>query len=422
MYSTLKAALLFWKRLSLQLQAWGFKLNAYDSCVANKDINGKQCTIVWHVDDLKISHVDPAVVTDVIKLIESEFGKEAPLTISRGKVHDYLGMKINFEIPGKVQFIMEDYVKTVLEESPADMSGEAATPAANHLFETNSNSPTLLDKDKSELFHHITAKLLFLCKRARPDIQTAVAFLCTRVKAPDVDDYKKLARVIKYLRGTVNMPLTLEAENLQLVKWWVDASFAVHEDMKSHTGGAMSLGKGVIYGTSTRQKINTKSSTEAELVGVNEVLPQVLWTRYFLEEQGYGVIESIVYQDNQSAILLEKNGRASSSKRTRHINIRYFFVTDRINAGELEIQYCPTGYMIADFFTKALQGTAFKSFRDIIMNTDHVSGRFHDHRSVLEQEEMNEVAELTSVNEPKEKESQWILVTKKTKYQNTKKT
>ena len=422
LYGTLKAALLFWKRLSSQLQAWGFKLNAYDSCVANKDINGKQCTIVWHVNDLKISHVDPAVVTDVIKLIESEFGKEAPLTITRGKVHDYLGMKINFEIPGKVQFIMEDYVKTVLEESPADMSGEAATPAANHLFETNSNSPTLLDKDKSELFHHITAKLLFLCKRARPDIQTAVAFLCTRVKAPDVDDYKKLARVIKYLRGTVNMPLTLEAENLQLVKWWVDASFAVHEDMKSHTGGAMSLGKGVIYGTSTRQKINTKSSTEAELVGVNEVLPQVLWTRYFLEEQGYGVIESIVYQDNQSAILLEKNGRASSSKRTRHINIRYFFVTDRINAGELEIQYCPTGYMIADFFTKALQGTAFKSFRDIIMNTDHVSGRFHDHRSVLEQEEMNEVAELTSVNEPKEKESQWILVTKKTKYQNTKKT
>ena len=113
LYGTLKAALLFWKRLSSQLQEWGFTLNPYDSCVANKNIDGQQCTIIWHVDDLKISHIDPNVVTDVIKLIESEFGKEAPLTIRRGKVHDYLGMKINFSIPGKVQFTMEDYVKAV---------------------------------------------------------------------------------------------------------------------------------------------------------------------------------------------------------------------------------------------------------------------------------------------------------------------
>ena len=86
-------------------------------------------------------------------------------------------------------------------------------------------------------------------------------------------------------RGTVDIALTLEADSLQLMKWWIDASYAVHPDMKSRTGGAFSLGKGVIYGTSTRQKINTKSSTEAELVGVNDVMPQILWTRYFLDAQ-----------------------------------------------------------------------------------------------------------------------------------------
>ena len=102
------------------------------------------------------------------------------------------------------------------------------------------------------MFHHNVAKLLFLCKRARPDIETAVAFLCTHVKAPDTDDYKKLTRVMRYLRGTVNMPLTLEAESMQIVKWWVDASFAVNPEMKSHTGAVMTLGKGGIYGTSTR--------------------------------------------------------------------------------------------------------------------------------------------------------------------------
>jgi hypothetical protein len=144
---------------------------------------------------------------------------------------------------------------------------------------------------------------------------------------------KKLARVIKYLRSTPDIGLTLEAEWTQIVKWWVDASYAVHPDMRSHTGGAMSMGKGTAYGTSTRQRLNTKSSTEAELVGVNEVLPQILWIRYFLQEQGYTATESIVYQDNQSAILLEKNGKASSSKWTRHIKIRYFFVTDPFNSG-----------------------------------------------------------------------------------------
>ena len=157
---------------------------------------------------------------------------------------------------------------------------------------------------------------------------------------------------------------------MTIVKWWVDASFAVHPDMRSHTGAVMSIGKGAIYSSSTRQKINTRSSTEGELVGVNDTLPQIIWTRNFLEAQGYKMRPADVYQDNQSAILLEKNGKASSSRRTRHINIRYFFVTDRVAKGEMIIKYCPTKEMLADFFTKPLQGTPFRKFRDTIMNFD----------------------------------------------------
>jgi len=328
LYGTLQAAFLFWKLLSGWLQNWGFEINPYDWCVANKNIDGLQCTILWHVDDLKISHKEPKVVDYVINLIAKEFGKEAPLTVNRGKTHEYLGMTLDFVSPGKVRIIMSRYIEDMLAELPDDMDGEVRTPASSHLFEVNSVDPAVLNEETATLFHHNVAKLLFLCKRARPDIQTAVAFLCTRVQSPDADDYKKLSRVMRYLRGTVNMPLTLEADNTYVMKWWVDASFAVHADMRSHTGGMLSLGKGTIYGTSTRQKLNTKSSTEGELVAVNDVMPQILWTRYFLEAQGYQAKDAIVYQDNQSTILLAKNGRASSSKRTRHINIRYFFVTD----------------------------------------------------------------------------------------------
>lgn len=130
----------------------------------------------------------------------------------------------------------------------------------------------------------------------------------------------------------------------------------------------MTLGKGSVYSSSVRQKINTKSSTEAELVGVDDAMPLVLWTRHFLIEQGFDVRDNIVYQDNQSAMLLAKNGRASSGRRTRHINIRYFFISDRIKNDEIRVVYCPTEAMIADFFTKPLQGSLFRILRHWIMN------------------------------------------------------
>jgi hypothetical protein len=349
----------------------------------NKTIDGKQCTILWHVDDLKISHEDSSVVTDVISKLNDEYGKKSPLTIRRGKIHDYLGMVIDYSVDGRVQITMDKYITDMLNELPLDTTGVSATPAGVHLFEVNKDNPKLLDTEQLEFFHHYVAKLLFLCKRARPDIQTAVAFLCTRVKQPDDDDYKELTRVMKYLRGSPNLPLILEGSNIGVVNWWFDASFAVHTDMRSHTGAMMTFGKGAVYATSTRQRLNTKSSTEAELVGVSNVLPQIIWTRNFFIGQGYQVDESIIHQDNQSAILLESNGKQSSSRRTRHLNIQYFFVTDHVHRKEVRIQYCPTEEMVGDFFTKPLQGVLFYKFRNQVMNYAPTLKPIEDHRSVL---------------------------------------
>lgn len=97
------------------------------------------------------------------------------------------------------------------------------------------------------------------------------------------------------------------------------------------------------------------------------MMPIIIWTRYFLLEQGYGVVENLILQDNKSSILLERNGKASSGKRTRHINIHYFFITDRVNMKEVAIEWCPTKKMVADFMTKPLQGSHFRNLRDYIM-------------------------------------------------------
>ena len=122
---------------------------------------------------------------------------------------------------------------------------------------------------------------------------------------------------------------------------------------------------------SIKQKLNTKSSTEAELVGVVDITPHILWTSYFLDAQGYHVQDTIVYQDNKSAILLEKNGRASSSKHTKHINARYFFIKDHIESGEMNLKWCNTDEMMGDFFTKPMQGKKFLKFCKAIMNTSY---------------------------------------------------
>ena len=97
-------------------------------------------------------------------------------------------------------------------------------------------------------------------------------------------------------------------------------------------------------------------------------MPQILWTNLFLEAQDYKTLDTILYQDNQSTILLEKNGMRSSSKQTKHLNCHYYFITNRISAGDLSVEYCPTGEMVSDFFMKPLQGKLFLKFRHLIMN------------------------------------------------------
>ncbi len=128
--------------------------------------------------------------------------------------------------------------------------------------------------------------------------------------------------------------------------------------------------------------MNMKSLTERKLVGINDMMPIMLWTCYFLLSHGYGIIENMMLQDNKSSILLEQNGKALSGKRTRQINIQYFFITDWVNIKEISIGWCPTQKMVADFMTKPLQGSHFRNLRDYIMGRVRSTKPKHDVISV----------------------------------------
>jgi hypothetical protein len=189
-----------------------------------------------------------------------------------------------------------------------------------------------------------------------------------RVQAPEKDNWNKLVHLMKYLRCMCTQLLILSANGTGILKWWVDAAFAVHPNMQGHSGGGLSLGRGFPIVSSTKQKLNTRSSTtELEIVGADDFMLAISWTQYFMEAQGYQVQDNVLFQDNKSMILFEKNGKASSSKCTKHINIWYFFISDHIDKGDGSLVWCPAGDMIGDFMTKPLQGALFWKFRDQIM-------------------------------------------------------
>jgi hypothetical protein len=185
-----------------------------------------------------------------------------------------------------------------------------------------------------------------------------------------VQDWYKLKRLIKYLDGSKNNYLIIKAMQPLCIYAYVDASFACHPDRKGHTGIFVTFGGGCIYGKSSKQKLVARSSTEAELIAVADAIPIMIWMRLYLIAQGYVELPPIViFQDNLSTIALIKRGRSSSS-RTRHIDIRYFFIHDKINNGEAIVESIGTDDMTGDYFSKALQGIPFHKLVKHVMGEE----------------------------------------------------
>ena len=212
---------------------------------------------------------------------------------------------------------------------------------------------------------------------------------------------QKLSCVIQYLRGMQD--LTLMIKPGEHPRWWMDSSYSVHPDMWSHSGICMMFGKGEAYSASSKQNPNTKSSTEAELVAIDDAMGQVLWTHHFLAAQGQYVPMTTIYQDNKSMILLAEHRRTSNSKRTRHLNVQYYFITYQIKKGYVKMALCPTADMLVDFFMKPLQGTLFVHMRDQILNLP-ASNHTNIHRSVLGEDE-----KMTGDENTQAKEATWEL-------------
>ena len=373
LYGMMTASVLYYKKFRNDIESIGYEVNPYDNCVANKMINGKQHTITWHVDDVKASHEDAKVNEEFYNWCESKYGEDniGHVEVVRGKKHDYLAMILDYTEKGKLKIDMKYYIENMVKEFPYELNEKAKSPWNDKLFKVN-NETKKLDEKRKAIFHTYVMKAMFLCKRARPDIEPGVSYLSTRTTKPDESDWVKLLRMMGFLKGTINDVLTLEADNKQTLYWYIDAAFAVHPDMKSHSGLTFTLGKGAIISSSRKQKVNSRSSTEAEFNATDDMISKIIRVKKFLAEQGFKVMLNIIYQDNTSTMRLQNNGKLSSGKRTRHFDIKLFYITDLISRDEVEVRYCPTDEMIGDYMSKPLVGAKFKKFRDLIMNLSDI--------------------------------------------------
>ncbi len=264
-----------------------------------------------------------------------------------GVRHDYLGMLLTYQQAEQSATLnMKNYIEGCIEEfeqkNPGMITRIVTTPATDNLFRVRAKENTkVLDYEQAKIFHSMVAKLLFLAKRGHPNILLAVSFLTTRVKAPDEDDWKKLIRVLSYLKGTIDMVLTISCQHMDKLKWYIDGSYATHEDMKGQNGAVLMIGDTVVISRSNKQKVNPRSSTGAEIIAIDDALPTVQWAKSFMKDQGYD-LDTVIKEDKNSTILLMKNGRLSSGKRTKHLDIRYFYVKDLIDRGIVSVEHCNT--------------------------------------------------------------------------------
>ena len=158
MYGRLKSALLFYRLLVSDLSNNGFVLNPYDPCVANKMIDGQQMTVIWHVDNLKVSHKDLKQVDKFGDWLEDTYGKK--VTRHSGKIHDYLRMIFDYSHDGKVIINQIEYIKQILDEFPEEIKRTRATTAADYLFTIRDESESRpLPEEQAVSFHHAVAQL-----------------------------------------------------------------------------------------------------------------------------------------------------------------------------------------------------------------------------------------------------------------------
>jgi hypothetical protein len=346
LYGCVESAALCYENLRASMTSLGYERNTYDHCVFNRTDDGVQCTATVHVDDLFISSTSAEMIESLAEGLKMRYGK---ISRTNGCILNYLGMVFDLSESGKARVTMKGYVEELLASTW--VTGGARTPATEGLFEQRENAQPVSEAEEKR-FHRAVARLLSFA------ILTTVVHLATRVaRCTKRHDIEKLTRLLRNVNHTKERGVVLYIGDKEVhVSVYIDAAYGVLHAKKSHTGSAVVVGDvGAVHSKYAKQQIVTKSSTEAELVALSDSANQGLHLRMFLLAQGHRMGPVTVYQDNMSCMAMIDRGR-HGAERTRHIDLRYYWLKERVDKGEAIIKHLGTKSMYAIMLTKPLQG------------------------------------------------------------------
>lgn len=336
------------------LKQFNFKEGNADKCILNGEVDGEKVFLALFVDDGLIATKNTSVLEKIVRALKDSF------EITTGDASIFIGLQIERDRENKRMFLhQESYVKQIIQKFGMAEANTLSVPADPH------TSLELASEESSSRscvpYREAVGSLLFLCTVSRVDIAYAVNAASRFVEKHDESHWKAVKRIFRYLAGTIKFGIIYERDSLGFkLLGYSDADFAGDQTTRrSTTGYVFVLAGGPITWSSHRQKLVTLSTTEAEYVAGSEAAKELIWLRYLLKDIGYHCQSgSELFVDNLSAINITKNPELH--KRTKHIDIKYHFIREKVSSKEITVKYVSTKLQMADFLTKALPKERFQ--------------------------------------------------------------
>jgi len=370
LYGFPESAKLWYEYLSAALRNAGYEVAPSEPCLFKRiNHNSREWSYVTiYVDDCLHTYNSDKMRRELYaKLRDANIPQPVVQQLNLANSVSYLGMNIQMRGPKRFYISQPGYIKELLNLYKPTRT--YPTPCTEDLFKRPEAELNAEPIDMTEYLSKLM-KLMFLATRTRPDILLTLSVLSSKARAPNKADMERLDRVVGYLSATKDMGLRMEINDMMLYAYF-DASWASHSDLKGHSGIILTLGHNgfPIYCKSQKQKVVSRSSTEAELIAMFHGLDYLLYIRRLLEYFQYKLLDRpiTIYQDNTSAMTMAYMGRSSSGSVSKFMDLKYFWIKDYLDKKMFVLKYLPTDSMIADFLASPRIGSTFRSMRDTIM-------------------------------------------------------